>query len=77
MKYLRGGFGYGEVKQALDDVLERTFGPARTRYEELNRDRSYLNRVLLAGAEKSRANCAALIQRVREAVGFGFNETEP
>ena len=30
-KYLRGGFGYGEAKQALFGVLERTFGEARGR----------------------------------------------
>jgi tryptophanyl-tRNA synthetase len=75
-KYLRGGFGYGEVKDALFDVLERTFGPARTRYEELIQDRPYLNRVLLAGAEKARAQCSPLIRRVREAIGFGYGETE-
>jgi tryptophanyl-tRNA synthetase len=75
-KYLRGGFGYGEVKAALGDALERTFGPARTRYEELTRDRPYLNRVLRTGAEKARAQCAPLIRRVRTAVGFGFGEAE-
>ncbi len=69
-KYLRGGFGYGEVKAALCDALERAFGPARTRYVELIQDRPYLNRMLLAGAEKARAQCAPLIRRVREAAGF-------
>jgi tryptophanyl-tRNA synthetase len=69
-KYLRGGFGYGEVKAALADALERAFGPARNRYEDLIRDRPYLNRVLRDGAEKARAQCAPLIRRVREAVGF-------
>jgi tryptophanyl-tRNA synthetase len=75
-KYLRGGFGYGEVKAALFDVLERTFGPARTRYEELIQDRPHLSRVLSAGAEKARAQCSPLIRRAREAIGFGYGETE-
>jgi tryptophanyl-tRNA synthetase len=73
-KYLRGGFGYGEVKEAVFDVLERTFGTARTRYEEYVRDRPFLDRVLQAGAGKARSGCAGLMNRVREAVGFRRGE---
>ena len=76
-KYLRGGFGYGEVKQTLYEVLERTFAAARTRYDGYLLDRLSLDRVLLAGAEKARASCAPLMRKVREAVGFhvaGTNE---
>jgi tryptophanyl-tRNA synthetase len=69
-KYLRGGFGYGEVKQTLYEVLERTFAATRTRYEGYLLDRLSLDRVLIAGAEKARASCAPLMRKVREAVGF-------
>ena len=67
--YLRGGFGYGEVKQALFDVLERKFGPARSRYEEFVKDRDGLERMLLDGAEKARAMGAPLMRKARKAVG--------
>jgi len=76
-KYLRGGFGYGEVKQVLYEVLERTFSEPRIRYEAYLQDRSSLDLVLLAGAEKARVSCAALMRKVREAVGFhGAGRTE-
>jgi tryptophanyl-tRNA synthetase len=69
-KYLRGGFGYGEVKQALYEVLERTFGEARTRYERYIRDQAFLEKVLRTGARKARSSCAPMMKRVRDAVGF-------
>ena len=73
-KYLRGGFGYGEVKQALYEALERTFAAARIRYEGYLLDQPALDRALFAGAEKARASCAPLMHKVREAVGFRRGE---
>lgn len=71
--YLRGGFGYGEVKQALFEVLERTFGEARTRYEVYSQDRAYLEKMLLEAAEKARAIGAPMMRKVRKAVGVRYN----
>lgn len=71
--YLRGGFGYGEVKQTLFEVLERTFGEARTRYEGYVKDRGYLEKMLLEAAEKARAIGAPLMRKVRKAVGVRYN----
>jgi tryptophanyl-tRNA synthetase len=68
--YLRGGFGYGEVKQALFDVLERTFSEARGRYEENVKNRPYLKSVLRYGAVKARAAGAPMLAKVRKAVGI-------
>jgi tryptophanyl-tRNA synthetase len=73
-KYLRGGFGYGEVKQALYDVLERTFAGARVQYDGYLQDRSYLDRVLIEGAERARAAAAPMLSKVRAAVGFRCSE---
>ena len=69
-KYLLGGFGYGEVKQALYEVLERTFAAARVRYESHLQDRANLDRVLVEGAKKARAEAAPWLSKVRAAVGF-------
>ena len=69
-KYLRGGFGYGEAKQALFDALERTFGEARGRYERIINDRPYLEGVLRYGAVKARAAGAPMLEKVRRAVGI-------
>jgi tryptophanyl-tRNA synthetase len=68
--YLRGGFGYGEVKQAIFEVLERTFGERRKLYENYLRDRERLDIILQEGAEKARAIATSVIQKVRGAVGF-------
>jgi len=70
--YLRGGFGYGEVKQALFEVLERKFGPARSRYDEFVKDRAYLDRMLLEGAEKARAMGAPIMRKARKAIGVRY-----
>jgi tryptophanyl-tRNA synthetase len=71
--YQRGGFGYGEVKQQLYDVLERTFGPARAKYESYVKDRPYLEKMLLEGAEKARAVGAPIMRKLRKAVGVRYN----
>ena len=72
-KYARGGFGYGEVKQELFEVLERTFGEARVRYDAVSKDRAYLEKMLLEGAERARAMGAPLMRKVRKAVGVRSN----
>lgn len=72
-KYARGGFGYGEVKQELFEVLERTFGEARSKYDAFSKDRAYLEKMLLEGAERARAMGAPLMRKVRKAVGVRSN----
>ncbi len=67
--YLRGGFGYGEVKQQLYELLERTFSEQRTRYNELLKDRKHLDGILLSAAEQARYVGAKLMRKVRKAVG--------
>jgi tryptophanyl-tRNA synthetase len=68
--YLRGGFGYGEVKQALFDILERTFGEKRKLYEEYLQDKDKLELILEAGAAKARTYANPVITRARRLVGF-------
>lgn len=72
-RYLAGGFGYGEVKQELFQVLEHRFGEARTRYEGYVKDRAYLDRMLLEAADHARAIAAPLMRKVRKAVGVRYN----
>ena len=72
-KYLRGGFGYGEVKQHLFEVLERKFGEARLRYEAYSKDRAFLDKMLLESGEKARSIGAPLMRKVRKAVGVRYN----
>jgi tryptophanyl-tRNA synthetase len=71
--YQRGGFGYGEVKQQLVEVLERSFGPARAKYDAFVKDRAYLEKMLLEGAEKARAAGMPVMRKLRKAVGVRYN----
>jgi tryptophanyl-tRNA synthetase len=70
VRYQRGGIGYGEVKQMLLNILERTFGEARSRYERYVQDREQVDGILRAGATKARAEAAKMLARVRRAVGI-------
>ncbi len=67
--YRRGGFGYGEAKKRLADVVERVLGPARERRARLVADGGYLEDVLAASAKKARALAGEVMTDVREACG--------
>jgi tryptophanyl-tRNA synthetase len=69
-RYLRGGFGYGEAKQALCGALESAFAEARIRYEKYVKDRAYLEGILRYGAQKARAAGLPMLNKVRQAVGI-------
>jgi tryptophanyl-tRNA synthetase len=70
-KYLAGGMGWGDAKQALFELLEETFADKRARYDELMADKSYLDQVLKEGAEKARTIAGATMSRLRKAAGIG------
>jgi tryptophanyl-tRNA synthetase len=70
-RYERGGLGYGQAKGELFEALDATFGPARTRYEEIMADRTEIDRIFASGAERVRARGVPILERVREAVGVG------
>jgi tryptophanyl-tRNA synthetase len=68
-KYAAGGFGYGEVKADLYDLLEATFGEARERYNAYMADSVQLEKILMEGARKARIQGAKVMKRVRKAIG--------
>jgi len=68
-RYLAGGFGYGEVKQELFEVLERQFGEAREKYNAYMANPKYLEEVLMEGARKARIQGARVMKRARRVVG--------
>lgn len=67
--YMRGGFGYGEVKQKLYNLLESEFSQAREKFNELMDDKTKLDEVLLEGAEKARLVANRMMKKVRKAIG--------
>jgi tryptophanyl-tRNA synthetase len=69
-RYLAGGVGYAEAKQALFEVLDERLRGPRARYRELMADPGELDRVLAAGGAAARARADATLRRMREAVGL-------
>ncbi|HNO78666.1 MAG TPA: tryptophan--tRNA ligase [Phycisphaerae bacterium] len=69
-RYRAGGMGYGDVKKRLAERFEETFGPARERRAELEKDEAYVEGVLVEGAKKARAIAEPLMAKIREACGL-------
>lgn len=69
-RYVQGGVGYAEVKAELADLLHERFAEPRARYEGLMADRVQIDAVLAEGARRARLVTAAVLTRVRRAVGL-------
>lgn len=69
--YLKGGFGYGEVKKRLADAADQYLAPARARREELENHPEKVDAILQAGAAKARDRARSVLQRAHKACGLG------
>ncbi|WP_319417495.1 tryptophan--tRNA ligase [Marispirochaeta aestuarii] len=69
-RYLAGGMGWGEAKQALYECMEREIAPYRERYEEYINNTDQIDAILARGAEKAREIAAGTISRLRRAIGI-------
>ena len=65
------GFGYGDFKQRLFEIVWKRFAPMRKRREELLKDPGYIDEILARGAARAREVAEQTISRVRRAVGIG------
>lgn len=61
---------YGHLKVDLADVVVQKLTPVRAKYDDLMKNRDYLDQLLLAGAEKAAERAEATTQKVYEAVGL-------
>jgi tryptophanyl-tRNA synthetase len=68
-RYRRGGFGYGEVKQALGELAEGFFAQPRQRRRELEADPRRVLKVLADGAAKARRKAGEVLLRAQRACG--------
>jgi tryptophanyl-tRNA synthetase len=66
----KGGTGYGDFKKRLADAYWDYFAPMRARRAEILADPGYVDRVLVEGAERARAEASKVLDRVRRAVGL-------
>lgn len=68
----QGGVGYGTFKKQLFEAYWEYFRPARERRAELLADPGIIDDVLAQGAQKARAAASIVLERVRRAVGLGW-----
>ena len=64
------GIAWGEAKELLFELLEEKINPFRKNYEELIKDRSALEKILLLGAQKALDVSTPIIEQVRQVVGI-------
>jgi tryptophanyl-tRNA synthetase len=64
------GVGWGEVKQALFEVVNAQLTEPRDKYAELMQNPGYIEKVLKEGAEKARAYSRPFLDRIRKSVGI-------
>lgn len=64
------GIAWGEAKKQLFELINTELAPARERYNALMEDSASIERTLQEGAEKARELSAAMLAKVRKAVGI-------
>lgn len=70
--YRRGGLGDVKVKRFLNEVLQETLEPIRTRRKEFQKDIPYVYEVLREGSEKARETAEKTLQEVRNAMKINY-----
>lgn len=68
--YRKGGYGYGDAKKALLEVLLDHFADARKKREELVADQGFIDEIRKKGADKAREVATGVLDRVRKAIGM-------
>lgn len=65
------GVGYGQFKQELAQVIDHSLNPIRKRFNELMKDKTYLNKVLDQGQDYTLLKSRPKILQVKQAIGLG------
>jgi tryptophanyl-tRNA synthetase len=68
--YLKGGFGYGDIKKRLADASDAYLAPSRQRRLELERNPQVVKDILKQGAHKARLRAASVLERAEKACGL-------
>jgi len=64
------GKGYGDFKKAVGEVVVEGLRPIREKFEEVEKDKGYLDGVLKAGAETAQKKAYKILSKVQRKVGF-------
>ena len=68
--YEAGGYGYGHAKQALFDLICKTFSEERNRYNHYMTQPEEVEKALAIGAKKATAVANDVLNRIREKLGY-------
>lgn len=68
--YENGNYGYGHAKQALYELILKTFETERERYDFYMNNLSAIDEALAKGAKKAGLIADAVLKRVRKKVGY-------
>ncbi|MTD33476.1 tryptophan--tRNA ligase [Paludibacterium denitrificans] len=71
-RYQRGGLGDSVIKQQLEQRLQETTEPIRTRRELLARDPDAIMQILKNGTHKAREAAAQTLAQVKAAMGLNY-----
>ena len=68
--YEKGGYGYGHAKQALFDLITKTFAKEREAYHHYMNNLETVDKALAVGAKKAKLVADNVLARVREKTGY-------
>lgn len=68
--YMRGGYGYGQAKEALYLTILEKFSKERELYNHYIGNKAELDKKLKQGEDKARLVAKATLKRVREKLGY-------
>ncbi len=64
------GEGYGTFKQAVGEVVADELAPIRTRYEELSKNKDYIEKIYTQGAQRASGLANRTLRKVKKKVGY-------
>lgn len=69
-QYRTGGYGYGDAKKALFEIMWTYFEPFRKKRQELEKDQDHVESILKKGAERAAGEADKTLHNARTAMGL-------
>jgi tryptophanyl-tRNA synthetase len=64
------GKGYGEFKMAVGEAVADCLAPIQEKFNQIQKDKGYLQQVYQSGAERARALSGKTLRKVYKKIGF-------
>ena len=69
-KYKNGGYGYGEAKKELFELIIKTYSAQREKYNYLMDNKNEMDQILKEGSKKAKKVADRVIKRVKSKLGI-------